>query len=187
MASAVTQRSVLFRLHFRPGTQRCTEHRVEQAAVLARIDVGNVRGVDGLARRQQAVDEDGDLDRIRPVASEHYDARPDRSQYEVERAAVEFPARPLIARVSGRIIVDKGSARVLRRDQAMYPMGERRSGNRVEILIGKRIAPQDSGRPLGHLLAAETAICPGRLLGGVRVSETLIPRRAGSSRQFGGQ
>ena len=41
----MTQRSVLFLLRFRPGAERRLERSVEQAAVLARIDVGNMRGV----------------------------------------------------------------------------------------------------------------------------------------------
>src|SRR3954463_14737031 len=44
-ASERMQPSVLFRLHFRPGTQRRPERSVEQAAILARIDIGNMRGV----------------------------------------------------------------------------------------------------------------------------------------------
>src|SRR6185436_2499581 len=138
---------------------------------------------DGLACRKQPSRQNGNLGRTLPVASKHNDARPAPIQHKIQRRAVEFPAWLPIGRVYCRI-VDERSAPALRRDQPVYPVGEGSRRNRFEILIDVGIAPQDRGTSSGRLLAAETAIGLGRLLGGVRVSKTLVARRAGSSREF---
>ena len=107
-------------------------------------------------------------------------------QHEIKRAAIELPAWRRIACVGCRI-VDEGPAPALRRDQSVDSVAERSRRNRLEILVGKGISPQDRGRPARGLRAAETAIGLGRLLGGVCVPETLIARRVGSSRKFSRQ
>src|SRR4051794_14734801 len=104
------------------------------------------------------------------------------AEHEIQRGAVEFPARLLIAGVSYGVI-DECSAPALRSPQPMYSDRERGGRNWLEVLVRKRVSPQNRCRPPLGVLAAEIAISRARILGGVRIPETFVSRRIGPSRQ----